>query len=166
MCYSSPTNNYACACSRTQVLFTHDKLSLLSLGGAMLVTSSILIIVFFKQSGAESGSGSVELSQMRSAIHDIKDSLSMDEEWEEATDSPSSTTPSTIKGTTMARTATAGKKGFNYAALRASVDSYDLEEGERGGLDVSAHGEPDLPVHSSGAGNTGSGYSTLSQVES
>jgi hypothetical protein len=143
------------------VLFTHDKLSLLSLGGAMLVTSSILIIVFFKQSGAESGSGSVELSQMRSAIHDIKDSLSMDEEWEETTDSSSSTAHSAIKGT-----ATPGKKGFNYAALRASVDNYDLEEGERGSLDVSAHGEPDLPVHSSGAGNQGTGYSTLSQVES
>ena len=67
-----------------QVCFTSDQLSLLSLGGALLVTSSIFIIVIFKQAptpAADSSAISVvldkslEMKQLNAAIQSIAVSL-------------------------------------------------------------------------------------------
>ena len=74
-----------------QVLFTADALSLLSLGGAIMITSSILIIVIWKpppapapaivpaDSAADSskskGKGVVEMRELTAAVHSIADKL-------------------------------------------------------------------------------------------
>jgi hypothetical protein len=154
-----------------QVLFTHDTLSLLSLGGAMLVTTGITVIVVYKESGGEAGSGraSVELSQVRSTIHDAKDRLlNTDEESEEATERSTEGSTSPVLSATVGRLSPAklrGKKLFNHTALLTSQEACDVEQGHESEIEAFAHGVPDLPVHSS-AGDQGGGYSALPQVVS
>jgi hypothetical protein len=154
-----------------QVLFTHDTLSLLSLGGAMLVTTGITVIVVYKESGPVVGSGraSVELSQVRSTIHDAKDRLlNTDEESEEATERSTEGSTSPVLNATVGRLSPAklrGKKMFNHAALLTSHEACDVEHGQGSEIEAFAHGEPDFPGHSS-AGDQGGGYSALPQVVS
>ena len=61
-----------------QVLFTSDALSLLSVGGAVLVTCSILVIVVSKEAPSTTKAAdmsTVELAQMHSTIRSIADSF-------------------------------------------------------------------------------------------
>lgn len=155
-----------------QVLFTADALSLLSLGGAALVASSILIILYFKEGSSagsaggttpvESGSGKgVELSQMRSTLHS---SLSL----EELYDMEDGFADSDNEGSDHARhhplhrnTTGAAQKTetFNFAALKASLDAdLDADWAIEGSLPIGS-GIEDKDDDADHGASSGRGYS-------
>jgi drug/metabolite transporter (DMT)-like permease len=115
-----------------QVLFTADALSLLSLGGAVLITTSILIVVIFKQTTSPAAQASskettptaeksVELAQIRATMSHIADRLNdqtfdLEDGFEDSSideDDPDGEALADWGGPT------AGK--FNYAALKARM---------------------------------------------
>jgi hypothetical protein len=129
------------------VLFTADKLSLLSLGGAVLVTSSIFIILYYKDNSAGGDAKSVttdsgteiELPPMHSALHT---SLSLEELYELEEGFEDSDTENPLAGARQnsqntrhtqhhapPRSAVAGTgksvggAKFDFAALKASLAS-------------------------------------------
>jgi hypothetical protein len=128
------------------VLFTADKLSLLSLGGAVLVTSSIFIILYYKDNSAGGDTKSVttdsgteiELPPMHSALHT---SLSLEELYELEEGFEDSDTENPLAGTRQPTQHTqhtqhhapprsaagnavgTGSGKFDFAALKASLAS-------------------------------------------
>jgi drug/metabolite transporter (DMT)-like permease len=152
-----------------QALFTSDALSLLSLGGAVLITTSILIVVIFKQAAppadksTSSGEKAVELAQIRATISHISSGLD-DQGFDLEDGFEDSSMEEDPDGDALADWGgpTAGK--FNYAALKASMlddeSAHGWEGGGGGGGGSGAQGSAWGAEVRGGAGNAVSGVTT------
>jgi hypothetical protein len=128
------------------VLFTADKLSLHSLGGAVLVTSSIFIILYYKDNSAggdtksiTSDSGTeIELPPMHSALHtslSLEELYELEEGFEDSdTENPVAGVRQNLQNTrhtqhhtpqrsTAGNAVGTGSAKFDFAALKASLAS-------------------------------------------
>mmetsp|Transcript_61075 Transcript_61075/g.120244 ORF Transcript_61075/g.120244 Transcript_61075/m.120244 type:complete len:440 (+) Transcript_61075:48-1367(+) len=151
-----------------QVLFTSDALSFLSLGGAFLVSCSVMIIIICKDGSTSAGSSqlpgaaadmknkSLELTEIRNAFHSLADSFDLEEGFQDSEDEDA-------------------VRNFDFDALHSSLEdtfgeSDVVDDGAEGqkedapDLDLSIHGEHGGLLNAQKRSHTGDEIGFLGKV--